>query len=231
MQSSVALKGDLRTRLGKGGSRELRRQNKVPATLYAKGNEPISFAIGAHEMSIEYFKGGFMSKIVSIEIGKDKHFALPREVQLHPVTDIIEHVDFQKVDEKSEIRVAIPVKVIGAEKSAGIKRGGVLNIVRHTVEFFAKPMSIPRAITIDISTANIGDSIHISSVQLPEGVRPVIQNRDFTIATIAGRMAEEVIPTSAPTAEGTPAAGADSAAGAAAGAVAAPAADKGKDKK
>lgn len=230
MQSSVALKGDLRTRLGKGGSRELRRQNKVPATLYAKGNEPVSFAIGAHEMSVEYFKGGFMSKIVSIEIGKDKHFALPREVQLHPVTDVIEHVDFQKVDEKTEIRVAIPVKVAGADKSPGIKRGGVLNIVRHTVEFFAKPMSIPRSITIDVTEANIGDSIHISSVKLPEGVRPVIQNRDFTIATIAGRMAEEVIPTTAPVAaEGTAAApGADSAAGAAA---AAPAADKGKDKK
>lgn len=228
MHSSVALKGDLRTRLGKGGSRELRRQNKVPATLYAKGNDPVSFAIGAHEMSVEYFKGGFMSKIVSIEIGKDTHFALPREVQMHPVTDVIEHVDFQKVDEKTEIRVAIPVKVVGAEKSAGIKRGGVLNIVRHTVEFFAKPMSIPRFITIDVSTANIGDSIHISAVQLPDGIRPVIQNRDFTIATIAGRMAEEVIPTTAPVAaEGAAAPGADSAAGAAA----APTADKGKDKK
>lgn len=224
MQSSVAFKGELRNRTGKGGSRELRRNGKVPATLYAVGNEPVSFALGAHEIKIEYLKGGFMGKIVSIEIGKDTHFALPREVQLHPVTDVIEHADFQKVDEKSEIRVAVPVKVVGADKSPGIKRGGVLNVVRHTVEFYCRPMSIPRAITIDISANNIGDSIHISSVPLPEGVRPVIQNRDFTVVTIAGRMAEEEIPTTAPTA-------AEGAAAPAAGA-AAPAADaKGKDKK
>lgn len=227
MQSSVAFKGELRTRIGKGGSRELRRQGKIPATLYASGNEPVSFALGAHEMKIEYLKGGFMGRIVSIKIGQDTHFALPREVQLHPVTDVIEHADFQKVDEKSEIRVAIPVKVLGADKSPGIKRGGVLNLVRHTVEFFSRPMSIPRFIEVDVSASNIGDSIHISSVKLPEGVRPVIQNRDFTIATVAGRMAEEEIPTTAPAAATEGAAGAAPAAGAAA-----PAADaKGKDKK
>lgn len=229
MQSSIAFKGELRNRTGKGGSRELRREGKVPATLYASGKEPVSFALGAHEMKIEYLKGGFLSKIVSIEIGKDKHFALPREVQLHPVTDIIEHADFQKVDEKSEIRVAIPVKVVGADKSPGIKRGGVLNLVRHTVEFYCKPMSIPRFIEVDVTTSNIGDSIHISSVKLADGVRPVIQNRDFTIATVAGRMAEEEIPTTAPVA--ATAEGAAPAAGAAPTAGAAPAADKGKDKK
>ena len=123
--------------------------------------------------------------------------ALPREVQFHPVTDVIEHVDFQQVSDSQPVRVAVPVKVMNQDRSIGVKRGGVVNVVRHEIELMCRPSAIPQRIEIDIVNLNIGGSIHIEDVQLPDGVTPTIR-RNFTVITIAGRAkAEEEAPAAA----------------------------------
>jgi large subunit ribosomal protein L25 len=111
--------------------------------------------------------------------------ALARDVQFHPVTDWAEHVDFMRVGEKTRIRIGVPVKFTNQDKSPGIKRGGVLNVVRHTIEVYCRVDNIPQSFTIDLDGLDIGDSVHISKVKLPEGVKPTITTRDFTIAAIA----------------------------------------------
>lgn len=202
MQTAVQFTAEGRERTGKGGARALRREGKVPAILYAKGETPIGLAFTEKEVTLEYLKGGFFSKIVSITQGGSTFHALPKAIQLHPVTDRVEHIDFLKVDAKSEIHVFVPVRFRNQEKSVGLKRGGVLNVVRHDLELVCTPANIPQYIEIDVTEINIGDSIHISHVALPEGVRPAITSRDFTIATVAGRSTKEEAETAAP-AEGT----------------------------
>lgn len=191
MQTAVQFKAENRERTGKGGARALRRDGKVPAIVYAKGETPINLSVSEKELTLAYHKGSFFSKIVSIEASGKTFQALPKDVHLHPVTDRIEHVDFLKVEENSEILVLVPVRFLNQDRSIGLKRGGVLNIVRHELELICTPGNIPQSIIIDIAESNIGDSIHISHVALPEGVKSAITGRDFTIATIAGRSSKE----------------------------------------
>lgn len=211
MKTAAAFKVEKREQTGTGAARAIRRDGKVPAILYSKGSEPVYFSVPERDLELTYKKGGFFSKIVSFNLDGKELFALPKEVQQHPVTDRIEHADFLKVDEKSKIPVRVPVKFKNADRSIGIKRGGVLNVVRHDVTLICSPNAIPESIEIDLLEVNIGQSIHISAVKLPEGVTPEITNRDFTIATIAGRsskMDEEEAPKAEAAAEGAAAAGA-----------------------
>lgn len=187
MQAAVAFDASIRETTGKGAARALRRDGKIPATIYGPGRSAQSLAINSKEATIEYYRGGFFNKIVELKAGKDKLYALPKSVQLHPVTDQLEHVDFYQVDEKSSITVKVPVHFLNQEKCPGIKRGGVLNVVRHSLELVCGVNNIPKFIEIDLAEANIGDSIHISHVALPQGTSPAIKSRDFTIAAIAGR--------------------------------------------
>lgn len=191
MKTSVQFSAEGRERTGKGGARALRREGKIPAIIYAKGETPINLAVEEKALTIAYHKGSFFNKIVSIDLGGKSLHALPKDIQLHPVTDRIEHVDFLKVEENSQIHVWVPVRFLGQDRSIGIKRGGVLNVVRHELELVCTPNNIPAAIEIDLSSVNIGDSIHISHIALPENVSPAITDRDFTIATIAGRSAKD----------------------------------------
>lgn len=188
--ATATLEADNRTDAGKGAARALRRDGKTPAVLYGKGHEPVHLALSANELRKQYNKGRFQSRIVELKLGGKAIKALPRDVQCHPVTDAIEHVDFLKVDDNTTIRVEVPVKFIGMEKSKGLKLGGVLNIVRHSVEFICKPDAIPSAIEINIQDLAIGDSVHIDDIKLPDGVTPAIR-RNFTVATIAGRAKAE----------------------------------------
>ncbi len=198
------LSAEPREKSGKGVARGLRREGKVPAVLYGKGHEPMSLALSENEVTLQYRKGRFRSRIVNLDLNGQTIKALPHDVQFHPVTDVIEHVDFIKVDAGTTIRVMVPVKFRNNEKSVGLKRGGVLNVVRHEVELNCRPESIPASIEINVQEMDIGDSVHINSVQLPEGVTPVIK-RNFTIATIAGRSAKaDEEPTGAPAAAATP---------------------------
>lgn len=187
MQAAIAFDASIRETTGKGAARALRREGKIPATMYGPGKTSRMLAISTKEITLEYLRGGFFNKVVEIKAGKETLFALPKAIQTHPVTDVLEHVDFYQIDDKSEIRVMVPVHFLNQEKSPGIKRGGVLNVVRHSLELMCKVNDIPKFIEIDLSESNIGDSIHISHVKLPSGVTPAIKSRDFTVAAIAGR--------------------------------------------
>nr|WP_272210171.1 50S ribosomal protein L25/general stress protein Ctc [Marinicella sp. W31]MDC2876034.1 50S ribosomal protein L25/general stress protein Ctc [Marinicella sp. W31] len=183
--NSSLLTAEARERVGKGSSRELRRNGMVPAVIYGDKQAPVSIAVSRNEVTKRIFGGGFMTTTFTIEVGKKKYMVLPKDYQLDPVRDFVMHIDFLRVSEKSTVTVAVPVHFINDETCPGIKKGGVLNIVRHEVEFNCPANAIPDSITVDLATAELGESIHISSVNVPENVHPVITDRDFTIATIA----------------------------------------------
>ncbi|MGI9351774.1 MAG: 50S ribosomal protein L25/general stress protein Ctc [Rhizobiaceae bacterium] len=185
MSDINVLEGQLRERVGKGAARELRRNAMVPAVIYGDKKDPVSIALPYKELSMMIHGGGFMTTIANIKIGDEEHRVLPKDYQLHPVRDFVEHVDFLRVSRKTIVTVEIPVHFENDEVSPGLKRGGVLNIVRHTVEVNCPADGIPDSFTIDLEPYDLGDSINISTVTLPEGVEPTITDRDFTIATIA----------------------------------------------
>jgi large subunit ribosomal protein L25 len=186
MKANYTFEAESRDQSGKGAARALRRDQKVPAVIYSNGRANVSVTLTEKDITREYKKGGFLNKLVAIKVNGKDIFAVPKDMQFHPVTDRIEHVDFLQVEKDSVVKVKVPVKVIGTDKSMGIKRGGTLNIVRHEIELFCQPENIPSAVTVDIAKANIGDSIHIDTIALPEGVKPVIQ-RNFTLVTLTGR--------------------------------------------
>jgi len=183
------LKAEARERVGKGSAREVRRNGKIPAVIYGDKKPPLSIALSYKEIYYKIHGGGFMTTIATIDVGGDKIQVLPKDYQLDPVRDFPMHVDFLRVGKDTIVTVFVPVHFINEEKSPGIKRGGVLNVVRHEVEFHCPATAIPASITLDLDGTDIGDSLHISAVKLPEGVTPVISDRDFTIATVAGSSA------------------------------------------
>jgi large subunit ribosomal protein L25 len=206
MKAAIEIKAEPRTNTGKGAARAVRRNGFVPVNVYAAGKKNQSLSVEARVLANEYFRGGFMNKIVALKADGKDVFAIPRDIQLNPVTDKIEHADFLAVDDKSVVKVWVPVHVSGADKSSGLKRGGVLNIVSHRVELLCPVASIPASVDVDVSTLDIGASIHLKDVALPKGVVQAIKGRDITIASIAGRKKEEEeVSTAAPVAGAVPA--------------------------
>ena len=183
------LKADAREKVGKGSARETRRNGKVPAVIYGDKQPPLAIALPYKELYYKIHGGGFMTTIATIDVAGQKIQVLPKDYQLDPVRDFPMDVDFLRVGKDTVVTVEVPVHFINEEKSPGIKRGGVLNVVRHEVEFTVPANAIPEFITVDLNGTDIGDSIHISAVKLPDGVKPVISDRDFTIPTIAGSSA------------------------------------------
>jgi large subunit ribosomal protein L25 len=194
-QQSYELKAEARERVGKGSAREVRRNGKVPAVIYGDRQPPLAIALSYKDIYYRIHGGGFLTTVGTIDVDGQKIQVLPKDYQLDPVRDFPLHVDFLRIGSDTEVNVDVPVHFVNEDKSPGIKRGGVLNIVRHQVEFHCRANAIPDFITVDLEGSDIGDSIHISSVRLPEGVRPVIADRDFTIATIAGSSAMKPEPT------------------------------------
>jgi len=191
--ASYELKAVARERVGKGSSRELRRNGLIPAVIYGDKQAPIAISLDTNEVTKRIHAGGFMTTVAVIDVNGEKINVLPKDYQRDPVRDFTMHVDFLRVSADSKVTVEVPVHFINEEKSA-IKIGGVLNIVRHTVELHCPANGIPESITVDLAGHKIGDSIHISHVKLPARVSPVITDRDFTIATIvapAGGLSEE----------------------------------------
>ncbi|MGC4024979.1 MAG: 50S ribosomal protein L25/general stress protein Ctc [Mesorhizobium sp.] len=184
------LKAEAREQVGKGSARAVRREGKVPAVIYGDKQAPLAIALSYKDIFYKIHGGGFLTTVATIDVDGKKIRVLPKDYQLDPVKDFPLHVDFLRVSKNTEVNVQVPVHFINEEKSPGIKRGGTLNIVRHEVEFHCPADSIPEFITVDLDGADIGDSIHISAVKLPKGVKPVISDRDFTIATIAGTSAQ-----------------------------------------
>lgn len=185
MAETTSIAATKRDRVGKGAARALRRESKTPAVIYGDKKPPLPIAVDTKEMFLKLHAGGFLTNVVTIEVGGEKIDALPRDYQLDPVKDTLVHIDFLRVSKGARITVEVPVHFANEEGSPGIKRGGVLNIVRHTVELDCPYDAIPDALTIDLTGLDIGDSIHISAVSLPANVAPTITDRDFTIATIA----------------------------------------------
>ncbi len=173
-----------RDRVGKGAARAVRRQGKVPAVIYGAGQPPEAIALDFNQTRQLIFAGHFLTTIFEIDVQGRKSRVIPRDYQLDPVKDLPLHVDFLRLAEGQQIRVEVPVHFVNQEASPGLKRGGTLNIVRHTVELMVPADDIPEFITADLTGLDIGDTLHISAIKLPEGVKPTIAERDFTVATI-----------------------------------------------
>ncbi|OQP87689.1 50S ribosomal protein L25/general stress protein Ctc [Rhizobium rhizosphaerae] len=183
--ASYELKAQKRDRVGKGSSRELRRNGLIPAVIYGDKQQPISIALSTKDVTLKIHAGGFMTTVATIDVDGEKIRVLPKDYQLDPVRDFTMHVDFLRVSKGSSVDVDVPVHFINEDQAPGIKNGGVLNIVRHTVELTVPADDIPASLTVDLAGLNVGDSVHISQVELPKNAAPVISDRDFTIATIA----------------------------------------------
>ena len=174
-----------RDRSGKGPARQLRREHKIPAIIYGGDKEPLRIAMPLKPIKLELSKNPrFFSTVFELDFGGEKLKVLPREAQLHPVSDDPLHVDFLRAEQGAVIHVDVPVRFVHEEQSPGLKRGGVLNIVRRSLELVCPADAIPGEILVDLAGREIGDSIHISHVALPQGVKSAITDRDFTICSI-----------------------------------------------
>ena len=181
----ATLAAEVRTRAGKGAARAVRRDARVPAILYGGAEPPQPLSVSRRELVLEVEKGAFTSRLIGLDIDGQTASVLPREIQAHPVTDAPLHVDFLRVTGATQIKVMVAMVFTDEEESPGLKRGGVLNVVRHQVEFLCRADAIPDEISASLAGLDIGDGIHISDITLPNGVEPVITDRDFTVATVA----------------------------------------------
>jgi len=185
MPKITTLTAELRVRAGKGATRATRRAGRVPGVVYGGAQDPMAISLEPRELSRALAKRGFLATLVDLSVDGVTQRTLPREVQYHPVTDAPLHVDFMRVGATSRITVSVPVVFVNQELSIGIRRGGILNIVRHGIELICPVDNIPDRLTVSLEGLDIGDSVHISSVTIPEGCRPTITTRDFTIASVA----------------------------------------------
>jgi len=176
-----------RERTGKGGARESRRDGWVPGVIYGGGEAPVPVRLKQNEVLKAYLAGRMKAHLAKIDVpGEDgQQSVIAREVQIDPVKDLPVHVDLLRVDAKTRIDVQIPVRFLNEDDSPGLKKGGVLNVVRHAVDVYAPATAIPEVFEIDVTGLDVGDAIHASAINLPNGVTLVTTDRDFTIATIA----------------------------------------------
>ena len=186
MSETYELKAEVRDGVGKGAARAVRRQGKIPAVIYGDRKPPIPIALDRKELTLRLHAGGFLTHVMNLSVDGEQIRVIPKDYQLDPVKDVPVHVDFLRIGENTLLIVEIPVRFTNEDAAPGIKRGGALNIVRHAIELYVPADAIPEHITVDLTGLDIGDSVHISHVALPEGVKPTITDRDFTIATITG---------------------------------------------
>lgn len=184
MLHTHSLKAEERAITGTGPARALRRRKMIPAIIYGAGKTEVLFAVSEKEMTMQYHKQGFLSHVFDIEVGKKTYRALPKSIQLHPVTDAIEHIDFIHINENEKIKMNVTLHFINEDKCPGIKQGGILNVARHDIEIYCLPSNIPEAIEIDLASVELGKSIHVSDVKLPKGVEVKLDD-STTIATVA----------------------------------------------
>jgi large subunit ribosomal protein L25 len=189
MSSNIVLNVDVREGTGKGAARAARREDLVPGVLYGGDQDPVSINLRGNEIRKALLTGQFISHMMELEHDGKRQKVIARDIQFHPVSDAPMHIDLFRVTEKTRIDVEVTVHFINEEKCPGLKRGGVLNVVRHVVELNCPAGAIPEAIEADLSGLDIGDSIHISAIPLPKGVTSTITDRDFTVATLQGSRA------------------------------------------
>ena len=182
---TIDIKANARSQVGKGSARAARRAGLVPAVIYGNKETAIPITLNANQWRQLMNKPGIFSQLINIEVNDQKHFVLPRDIQQHPVSEEAEHVDFLRVTKTATVAVGITVEFVNEDKCTGLKLGGVLNIVRPQVELNCPAIAIPEKLIVDLEGLNVGHTIHISAIQLPEGCSPTITDRDFTVATIA----------------------------------------------
>ncbi len=185
MAQTVTLNALVRERAGKGAARAVRREGRVPAVIYGDKKDPQTISMDARELMKQVQTGRFLSTLVDIDVDGTKVRTIPRDVQFDPVRDFVVHVDFLRLGKGARIAVEVAINFVGEEDSAGLKRGGVLNVVRHSVEIMCPADSIPESFDLDVSALDIGDGLHATDLTLPEGMTFTITDRDFTIATIS----------------------------------------------
>jgi len=192
MAKNIELNVSVRERIGKGGAREARRNGMVPGVLYGGDEAPVAISLKTNELNKAINSGRFRGNTVTLIHDGEKQLVIPQDIQFHPVNDRALHVDLYRVKADQVISVEVSVRFVGEEASPGLKQGGTLNVVRYTVELNVAANAIPESLEADISALEIGDNVKISDITLPAGAEPTIADRDFTIATIAGRTAEIV---------------------------------------
>ena len=208
MSEQLTLPAEARDRAGKGASRTLRRDGRVPAVVYGEKQEPLSIHVEEKLLAKMLSTGHFMNSVVMIDFKGKAHRTLPKAVDFHPVSSRPIHVDFLRIGEHTKVTVGVPVRFDNEEDSPGLKRGGVLNVVQHELQLVCDAAHIPDEIHIDLTGLEIGDTVHISQVRLPEGVKPANEDDDFTVATVvapSAMKAEEEVTAPAdavPTVEG-----------------------------
>ena len=185
MSDNTTISAEQRERVGKGSARAARRAGLVPAVIYGDKKDPVGITMESREVTKIVHQPGIFGRLLDIDVAGTKSTVLTRDIQFHPVSDKIMHMDFLRVSQSATVAVAVAVEFINEDKCPGIKVGGVLNVVRYEVELNCPATAIPEKITIDLEGVKIGDSIHISAIPLPDGVTPTITDRDFTVATLA----------------------------------------------
>ena len=185
MTDITTISASERERVGKGSARAARRAGLVPAVIYGDKKDPVGITMESREVTKIVHQPGIFGRLLDIDVAGTKSTVLTRDIQFHPVSDKIMHMDFLRVSQSATVAVAVAVEFINEDKCPGIKVGGVLNVVRYEVELNCPATAIPEKITIDLEGVKIGDSIHISAIPLPDGVTPTITDRDFTVATLA----------------------------------------------
>lgn len=186
MTEVTAISASTRDRAGKGAARATRRSGLVPGVIYGAKLPPVCIALDPRLVWSEINKPGFMTKLFDIDLGAGgKHRCLPRDVQLHPVTDKPVHVDFVRVSADQRLHVAVPVHFANHDKSPGLKKGGVLNVEHHTIQVTCSADHIPHEVVIDLTGKEIGNAVHVGDLSFPEGVTPYHLDAGETVATIA----------------------------------------------
>ncbi len=207
MSDVMSLAAATRTKAGKGASRAVRLTGQVPAVIYGAKQAPDMISVSEKALMKLINTGHFFTAIIELDVEGKTQRGLVRDVAQHPVSDRVIHVDFLRVDKDTRVRVKVPVHFKDEAESPGLKRGGMLNIVRHEVELDCPAEQIPGEIVTSVKGLDVGVSIHISAFHLPEGVKPVIRDRDFTVATIIAPSGMKSSEEAAPEAAAAPAKG------------------------
>lgn len=184
MADVVSIKAEPRDRVGKGASRAARRSGYVPAVIYGDNKDPEAIQIPQNEVIRLINRGGFLSHTYEINVSGKKSTVLPRDLQLHPVSDVPMHIDFLRLAKGATVVMSVPVRVVGEDVAPGLKRGGVINHTRHEIELEVPGDKIPEAVEVSVAELDINDAVKISNVTLPEGCKPTITDRDFTILAV-----------------------------------------------
>ena len=212
MAEMKSLAATVRSGTGKGAARSVRREGQIPGVIYGGGDAPEPIALDYRDLNRLIYAGHFLTTIFEIDVGGTKQRVIPRDYQLDPIKDKPLHVDFLRLKAGSFLRVEVPVHFINGDTAPGIKKGGVLNVVRHTIALKVPADAIPEAVMADLGELDMNESLHVSALKLPEGCKPVVTDRDFTIAAIAPPVAAIEEP-AVPAAAAAPAAAAPAAKG------------------